>query len=192
MNLDYKFSNNLSSKYSWSGQSKLNEYRGYAWMAVKNLDPGIVTNTTESMNTSYNPSVLKWLRPSFNYTASYRWSDDLSREGQNISAQLRMASNFTLTPVKFFEVFYKPPTKKRTGKRRTRTSRSREETEEPNNGKSTKKESKEFKSLSFIHGLFDKVNPISVSYTETLNRSANQIIGDVPMGYKFGWLPNHG
>ena len=192
MNLDYKFSNNLSSKYSWSGQSKLNEYRGYAWMAVKNLDPGIVTNTTESMNTTYNPSVLKWLRPSFNYTANYRWSDDLSREGQNISAQLRMASNFTLTPVKFFEVFYKPPTKKRTGKRRTRTSRSREETEEPNNGKSTKKESKEFKSLSFIHGLFDKVNPISVSYTETLNRSANQIIGEVPMGYKFGWLPNHG
>ena len=29
------------------------------------------------------------------------------------------------------------------------------------------------------------------SYTETLNRSANQIIGDVPTGYKFGWLPYH-
>ena len=29
-------------------------------------------------------------------------------------------------------------------------------------------------------------------YMETLNRSANQIIGDVPVGYKFGWLPNHG
>ena len=46
MNLDHKFSNNLSSKYSWAGQSKLNDYRGYAWMAIKNLDPGIVTNTT--------------------------------------------------------------------------------------------------------------------------------------------------
>ena len=191
MNLDHKFSNNLSSKYSWAGQSKLNEYRGYAWMAIKNLDPGVVTNTTASMNTAYNPSVLKWLKPNFNYTANYRWSDDLSREGQNISTQLRFASNFTLRPVQFFEVFYKPPTKKSTNKGRTRTPRSRQDTDKPNNGKS-KKESKEIKSLSFVHELIDRVNPISVSYTETLNRSANQIIGDVPIGYKFGWLPDHG
>ena len=191
MNLDHKFSNNLSSKYSWAGQSKLNDYRGYAWLAVKNLDPGIVTNTTESLNTTYNPSVMKWLRPNFSYTANYRWSDDLSREGQNISTQLRFASNFTLTPVQFFEILYKPPTKKSTNKTRTRTSRSRQNTEKPNTEKS-KKESKEFKSLSFVHGLINKVNPISVSYTETLNRSANQIIGDVPVGYKFGWLPDHG
>ena len=31
-----------------------------------------------------------------------------------------------------------------------------------------------------------------MSYTENLNRTANQIIGDVPTGYKFGWLPEHG
>ena len=135
MNLDHKFSNNLSSKYSWAGQSKLNDYRGYAWLAVKNLDPGIVTNTTESLNTTYNPSVMKWLRPNFSYTANYRWSDDLSREGQNISTQLRFASNFTLTPVQFFEILYKPPTKKSTNKTRTRTSRSRHNTEKPNTEK---------------------------------------------------------
>ncbi|GIS55281.1 hypothetical protein Ct9H90mP29_23230 [bacterium] len=37
----------------------------------------------------------------------------------------------------------------------------------------------------------DKVNPISLSYTETLNRSSNQVIGEVPAGYKFGWMPDH-
>ena len=48
MNLDYKFTNNLSTKYAWAGQSKLNDYRGYAWVALKNLDPGLVTNITET------------------------------------------------------------------------------------------------------------------------------------------------
>ena len=45
--------------------------------------------------------------------------------------------------------------------------------------------------LNTLHGLFKRINPVSLSYTETLNRSANQIIGDVPIGYKFGWLPYH-
>jgi cell surface protein SprA len=45
--------------------------------------------------------------------------------------------------------------------------------------------------MSLVHGLFKKINPISVSYTETLNRTANQILGEVPVGYKFGWLPYH-
>ena len=38
----------------------------------------------------------------------------------------------------------------------------------------------------------DKINPISLSYSETLNRSSNQVIGNVPAGYKFGWMPEHG
>ena len=108
LNLDYKITNTLTSKYSWSGQSKLNEYRGYLWTAVKNLDPGLVTQKTESFNTSYSPGILKWLKPSFNYTASYRWSDDLTREGQNVSTQLRFGSNFNLVPVQIIELLYKP------------------------------------------------------------------------------------
>ena len=46
--------------------------------------------------------------------------------------------------------------------------------------------------MILVHGLFKKINPISISYTENLNRSANQVIGDVPIGYKFGWIPEHG
>ena len=46
--------------------------------------------------------------------------------------------------------------------------------------------------MIFIHSMFKKINPISLSYTENLNRSANQVIGEVPLGYKFGWVPDHG
>ena len=103
LNLDYKFTNTLASKYAWSAQSKLNDYRGYILTALKELDPGTVTQTTESFNTTYSPTIMKWLKPAFNYTANFRWSDDLTREGQNISTQLRFGSNFTLTPAQLIE-----------------------------------------------------------------------------------------
>ena len=135
-NLDYKLTNTLASKYSWNGQSKLNEYRGYAWLALKELDPGLVTQSSETFNTTYNPAIMKWLKPSFNYTASYRWSDDLTREGQNISTQLRFGSNFNLNPVQIVELLYKPPSRtKSRSAGRSRGSRSRNR----NNSKVEKK-----------------------------------------------------
>ena len=73
-------------------------------MAFKNLDPGLVTNVTETMNTTYSPQFLKWLKPNMSYSASYRWTDDLSREGQNISSNLRFSSSFTLTPVQILKL----------------------------------------------------------------------------------------
>ena len=194
-NLDYKLTNTLTSKYSWNGQSKLNEYRGYAWLALKELDPGLVTQSSETFNTTYNPAIMKWLKPSFNYTANYRWSDDLTREGQNVSTQLRFGSNFNLVPVQVIELLYKPKkTSRNKSKSRSRNSRSRSR---ESNKEKQKKESNEnkktsFNPLQYLHSLTKKVNPISLSYTETLNRSANQIIGEVPTGYKFGWLPDHG
>ena len=195
LNLDYKMTNTLTSKYSWNGQSKLNEYRGYAWLALKELDPGLVTQSSETFNTTYNPAIMKWLKPSFNYTANYRWSDDLTREGQNVSTQLRFGSNFNLVPVQIIELLYKPKKSSRNkSKSRSRNSRSRTKDSkvEKENKESNKNKKTSFNPLQYVHGLTKKINPISLSYTETLNRSANQIIGEVPTGYKFGWLPDHG
>ena len=71
-------------------------------------------------------------------------------------------------------------------------SRSRSRTTKQKNTSKTKKETKEIKSLTYFHSIVDKINPISLSYSETLNRSSNQVIGNVPAGYKFGWMPEHG
>ena len=193
MNFDYKLTNSLSAKYGWTGKSNLNDYRGYAWTALRDFDPGTVTQTSESFNSSFTPNLIKWLKPSFNYTANYRWTDDLIREGKNISTQLRFGSNFTLTPIQIIELIYKPKSnsssKRGSRKRgpRTRTKNLSSEKKEDN-----KSNSKKFSPMALIHGFVKKINPISLSYTENLNRSANQILGDVPLGYKFGWLPEHG
>ena len=196
LNLDYKLTNNIASKYAWSGQSKLNEYRGYAWTALRDLDPGVLTQATQSFNTTFNPTILKWLKPALNYSANYRWSDDLTREGQNISTQLRFGSNFSITPSQIIELVYKPKSgSNNRNSNRSRNSRNRTRSR-TNNSRIKVEEIKEnkvkFKPMIFIHSMFKKINPISLSYTENLNRSANQVIGEVPLGYKFGWVPDHG
>ena len=192
LNLDYKLTNTLASKYSWSGQSNLNDYRGYILTALKEFDPGTVTQTSESFNTTYNPAIFKWMKPSFNYTANFRWSDDLTREGQNISTQLRFGSNFTITPVQMIELIYKPKSAKKTSSANRSRGRSRNRSRsQPEKKKEETKAKTSFNPLNTLHGFFKRINPVSLSYTETLNRSANQIIGEVPTGYKFGWLPYH-
>jgi len=71
--LDYKFLNNLTMKYNQTAKSDMDNYRGYIWMAIKELDPGLVTNVTENLTTSFSPELFTWLKPSFNYSAGYRW-----------------------------------------------------------------------------------------------------------------------
>jgi len=196
MNLDYKITNSLSTKYNWSSKSNLDEFRGYAWTALRDLDPGLVTDISEGFSTNVNPTIMKWLKPSFNYNASYRWSDPQSAEGQNIGTQLRFGSNFTLTPVDIVEFIYKPKgrNKGQSSGVRGRTGRSRARDRIKSNKTETEKKSKKrsLNPLALLHWTLKKVNPVSIGYTETLNRSAKQVIGEVPTGYKFGWLPDHG
>jgi hypothetical protein len=91
------------------------------------------------------------------------------------------------------ELIYKPKSSKKTGNaNRSRNMRSRNRSRtQPEKKEQQEKTKKSFNPMNVVHGLFKRINPISLSYTETLNRSANQIIGSVPIGYKFGWLPDH-
>ena len=190
-NLDYKITDNLSTKYNRSIKSDMDNYRGYIWMAVRNLDPGIVTSTTENLSTSFTPTIFSWFKPNFNHSAGYRWEKPLggTYEGARIGTQLRFSSSITLSPVTIFELVYKPPAKKKPSSTRGRRRRGVPPPKEP---ETKEKKQKDIPVLTYFHKLLQKVNPISISYTENLNRTGNSVLGKVPTGYKFGWLPDHG
>jgi len=186
--LDYKLLNNLTMKYNQSAKSDMDHYRGYAWMAIKELDPGIVTNVTENLTTSFSPELFSWLKPSFNYSAGYRWDFDRANDMANIGVQLRFTSNISISPTSIFELVYKPPKSKRSS-----GSRGRQRGRSNDNSKEEEKSDKEGNSvLIFLHGMISRIDPISFGYTENLNKTGNGILGTVPTGYKFGWLPDHG
>jgi len=108
--LDYKITESINSKYSRAIKSNLNDYRGFMANALKNRESGIVTDITESFNSSFRPILLDWLKPTFNYSANYRWNKarDSSVDGANIGNQLRFSSGISLSPVKLVELVYKP------------------------------------------------------------------------------------
>ena len=55
-----------------------------------------------------------------------------------------------------------------------------------------KKPKDKIKLLAGFHKILKKVNPINMTYSSNLNRTGIGVQGDVPIGYKFGWLPDHG
>ncbi len=46
--------------------------------------------------------------------------------------------------------------------------------------------------LAGFHKVLKKINPINMTYSSNLNRTGVGVQGEVPTGYKFGWLPDHG
>lgn len=46
--------------------------------------------------------------------------------------------------------------------------------------------------LTGFHKVLKKINPINMTYSSNLNRTGVGVQGEVPTGYKFGWLPDHG
>ena len=43
-----------------------------------------------------------------------------------------------------------------------------------------------------FHKILKKINPINMTYSSNLNRTGVGVQGEVPTGYKLGWLPDHG
>ena len=189
--LDYSLTDKLKTKYSRTITSDLKDFRGYAWIAIKEMDPGVVENINENLTTSFNPQLFTWLKPNFNHSAAFRWNKPRAStiDGATIGTQLRFSSSFNILPSQMFELFYKPPSKSssRTESNRRRGRGKAKEKEI----KETKTEQKENAFLTSLHGIIRKVNPISFSYTENLNRTGRGVQGTVPTGYKFGWLPEH-
>ena len=190
--LDYSLTDKLKTKYKRTITSDLKDSRGYAWIALKEMDPGVVEKINETLNTSFNPQIFSWLKPNFSHNAAYSWNKPRAStiNGAKITTQFRFSSSVNILPSQIFELIYKPPTKsiKRPGSSRRR-GRSKVKEEEI---KETKLEQKENTFLTALHGIVKKVNPISISYTENLNRMGYGVQGTVPTGYKFGWLPEHG
>ncbi len=189
--LDYNLTDKLKTKYSKTVSSDMRDNRGYAWLALRNFDLGIVENITESLNTSFNPQIFTWLKPNFNHNALFRWNQPRASNlnGAGIGTNLGFKMDVRISPKQIFELFYKPPDKanRSTGRKRGLDRNENEETEQQRAEKQ-----KENPFLDSVHEVVRKFNPITLTYNENLKRTGRGVQGEVPAGYKFGWLPDHG
>ena len=232
LNLAYKITDNLETKYSTSSKSDMDEFRAEVIRAIQKWNPGVITNTNENLSATFNPVIAEWLKPNFTYSAAYRWDQPRSStiDGANIGTQLRFLSNLSLNLVSILETVYKPKQETRQrGETEPIRRQPRRMIEEEENSLSLESDEisankrkmdegndelltvkdKQAKDnvlldevvekpkdktnvLAGFHRALKKINPINMTYSSNLNRTGIGVQGDVPTGYKFGWLPDHG
>ena len=218
--MDYRLTESINTKYGRAVVSNMNDNRGYIPAALAKGDFGFITDITENFNSSFAPTIQDWLKPTFNYSANYRWnkSRDSNIEGANIGNQLRFSSGISLSPVRLVELIYKPSSGRSVPQRqttrpppvrsRTRNPGERFSEEEDIQGmeavnrdelEKQEKEEKQKKSkladsklLKGVHGFARKITPINLSYTENINKTGMGVLGSVPFGYRLGTQRDHG
>ena len=218
--LDYRLTESINTKYARAVVSNMNDNRGYIPATLAKGDFGFITDITENFNSSFAPTIQDWLKPTFNYSANYRWNKarDSNIEGANIGNQLRFSSGISLSPVRLVELIYKPSSGRSAPQRqttrpppvrsraRTRGERFREDENiqgaTPVNRDELEKQEKEQKEkkskladsklLKGVHGFARKITPINLSYTENINKTGMGVLGSVPFGYRFGTQRDHG
>ena len=183
--VNYTILENLKTNYNKNIKSDMNQFRARHLDAVKNLKPGVVSGVTENLTTTFNPTILSWLKPSLNYSSNYRWSKpkDSTQEGATIQSQRRFSSSITLTLKSIIETVYTPPRKSRSTRRRGKTrvpdEQEKKKKKPPNEGIKT--------ILKGIYAAVSRVNPINITYSENQSQNAYQVLGSPDLTYRFGF-----
>ncbi|MDP7558527.1 MAG: cell surface protein SprA [Candidatus Marinimicrobia bacterium] len=179
----YKILENLKTNYSKTMKSDMDMYRARHLDAIKQMKSGIVTDVTESFGTNFTPAIFSWLKPSLNYSSSYRWSDPINstREGANITSQARTSSSLTLSPKAIIETVYSPPKKSGSSSRRRGRRGGAQKDKKEEETKKPKSEGLQ-KILGILYDGASKINPISITYSESRSQNALGVIDSVWSG----------
>ena len=190
----YKVFDNLNVNYSRKMKNSMIDFRNDKLRAVKELNPGIPINVTESYSASFSLKLFSWFSPSINYNAGYNWSEPVNSNTDcvdQLNNQSRISSSFSLDPKSILKSFYTPKSAKSSSRpssgssSRSRSSRSQTETPETPE-KSIKENKKEIKLLEYLHKALDRIQPIQFSYSTSRNNRNLGRVGTPGLLYRTG------
>ncbi len=189
----YQLTNSLSSSYSKNIKSNLINFKNSTEKrleALKSFNPGIVTNVSETLNNTFSPDNLRWLKPSITYNSSFSWVLNSlvdSLRNASISSTNTFKTSVNFNPKDFIELIYTP--ENTAGSSRPGTGRSR--------GRSSSRGSKSTGKkiniqnpiaraiLKPFHSVARRVTPISFSYTISVTNSEGNVLADEMPGYSY-------
>jgi len=73
-NVKYKVTKSISSTYSKSIKSNLEDFYDDKMRALVKLAPGRIESINESLNNTFSPDFMKWLKPKVKYNINYTWN----------------------------------------------------------------------------------------------------------------------
>jgi cell surface protein SprA len=164
------------------------------------LNPGIPTSNDQTFGIGLNPKIVSWFNPSTKYNANYKWSDNFQMKNQGTgtssSISTTLSLNGTFDPAKFLQMFSrKKSTKNQAPRKPVIQAPPKQEKDAQSDVDPAKKKTEKnaagssftlFTALSKAGGLFKKIDPITVSVTNTRSSNDFGILGTPDMRYQFG------
>ncbi len=181
--LDYQLSKNVISKYSKTINSDLIEFNKTKLQAIEKMNPGNVTSIDESLNNSFSPDILKWLKPRLTYNTSFSWGRQNLTNPVNTSSNSEMGVSSTLNLKNLIETIYTPTNQGSS----SRSGQSRRNSSRPPTSK--KKEIKNPILLAIIkpmHSVSSKISNISITYKNRWSHQFGSVEGRPDMLFKLG------
>tara|TARA_B100000315_G_scaffold249608_1_gene281092 strand:- start:10472 stop:16594 length:6123 start_codon:yes stop_codon:yes gene_type:complete len=188
--LKYKFLENLSTNYSKEIKSDMDSHRGHFREAVENGKPGIITDVTENLKTTFSPEMLSWFKPSLQYNVNYKWAKPVqsTQEGATITSIIEYSSSVSVSPKSIIETVYEPSKGKGSSSGRRRGGRS-----SSGSGKEQKQEEKkEVKNnplegvFKFVHTMVSKIKPVNLTYSRRTSEDLRGVLGSADIPYRLG------
>jgi hypothetical protein len=184
-------------------RSQSSDMRDACWKDVlTSFNPGTPLSKTQQISTSFNPTFFSWLTNTIKYSANYQWSDNPQMKSKGTGQSSRVSTNFTISgsfnPQKFVGIFKKKSSRGGRTRRRPRRPVTRNKPEQQAEEGKKEEETKEKKpffllsALSFLGKGFEKIDPISISITETKSAQNYGILGTPSLEYQLGFTLDPG
>ncbi|MCF7804120.1 MAG: cell surface protein SprA [Candidatus Marinimicrobia bacterium] len=186
---------NLSFTFSKTINSNASNYRGdRRWEMVKFLKPGQITGVNESYNSTFNPTLASWLRPSFRYQSSYQYNKRLSQDVDvaGVGYSQRASVNFSLDLQKIKESFSgggssrpggRPGGRSGAGRPGSRPSPGEDDSEE---GAEEEEESRSLGEMADV--LLNKLQPINFTFNKGRTGRHNNLVDAPGIPYRLGFV----
>ncbi len=186
--LTQQYTKSISSTYTKNIESDLIDYIDHKVLFIKEKSPGTVTNISESLNNTFSPDYLKWLKPKLTYNSSYNWKlnsivDTL--RSSNVSSTNAFSASVNISPKDFIELIYKPQGSSGSS---GRSGRGRGSSSSSNSNSNDEETTNPVIKFVFrpIHFLASKLSPISVNYKKNLNHTFSNVEGHPGYDFRFG------
>lgn len=194
--MNYNPTDKIQLKYNRTADANYREYITAKWDALKEFNPGEVTNITEGFNATWTPEITSWLKPSLTYGSSYASNQPLSQDYVNVGNTRSISGSLNLNLKTIF-------TQKKGSATTTSSTTARQAGGPPvssrqnQDNKTEEKKEISFKNL-FMTGI-NKFSPIALRASETrkINHSGLMLSDStgqerVNWAYRFGFSDTPG
>lgn len=160
------------------------------WSVIfSDFTPGFPISNTQTFGMGLTPKLVSWFSPSVRYNANYQWSDNFQMKNQGTGTSASISSSLNINGNLDFNNLLKSFGKKPGA----RTSPIRRPVTQPPEGEKTQAPANQEKKGGFRFRLpgpkaiLQKLDPISMTMTQTWSSNDYGILGTPALNYQFGF-----